>query len=261
MQNKLSAHIGYLFNELPLEERVAAAADTGFTAVEHPQPFAIDPKVMRKAIDEHGLGFAQLAGGAGDASKGEKGLASLPGREADFRESFDHAIEYAQIVGAPFIHPMAGVPGNNNGERARNVYLENIRYAVEQTAGTGVKVLIEAISEAAVPGYLVSTLSTAMEVQDIFGTNKVALLVDTFHAAATDVELTEWIPSNCERIGHVHIADFPGRHEPGTGVLPFDDILSALQSTGFRGAIGFEYIPSRSTAESALFMKAWKQRP
>ena len=260
MQNKLSAHIGYLFNELPLKERAAAAAATGFTAVEHPQPFAIDPDVMRKTINDCGLVFAQLAGGAGDASKGEKGLASLPGRESDFRSSFDRALEYAQIVGAPLLHPMAGVPGEVNADRAQDMYLKNIRYAVERTAGTGVKVLIEAISEAAVPGYAISTLKKAMEVQDIFGSGKVALLIDTFHAAVTEVELTTWIPSNGERIGHVHIADFPGRHEPGTGTLAFEDILVALAAVNFKGAIGFEYVPSKSTVESAFFLQEWKRR-
>ena len=261
MKNKLSAHIGYLFNEVPLGARVAAAAAAGFTAVEHPAPFAIDANSIRNAVDEHGLVFAQLAGGAGDASKGEKGLACLPGREADFRASFDRALAYAEIVGAPLVHPMAGVPGKDDAERAKDVYLENIRYAVERVAGTGVRILIEAISEPAVPGYAISTLPKAMEVQDAFGTSKVALLVDTFHAAVTEVELTKWIPSNGERIGHVHIADFPGRHEPGTGILPFDDILAALQAVDFKDAIGFEYFPSKSTVESVAFLSNWKQRP
>lgn len=260
MNNKLSAHIGYLFKEVPLGERVASAAAAGFTAVEHPQPFSIGPQVMRKMVDEHGLFFAQLAGGAGDASKGEKGLASLPGREADFRASFDRALEYALIVGAPLIHPMAGVPGDENAAQAKDVYLENIRYAVDQTAGSGARVLIEAISEAAVPGYAISSLQKAIEVQDIFGIEKVTLLVDTFHAAVTEVELTKWIPWNGARIGHVHIADFPGRHEPGTGTLPFNDILSALQAVEFGDAIGFEYIPSNSTVESASFLQDWKLR-
>lgn len=260
MQNKFSAHMGYLFNEVPLGERVAAAAAAGFTAVEHPQPFAIDPHVMRKMIDDYGLVFAQLVGGAGDASKGEKGLASLPGREADFRASFERAVEYAQIVGAPFVHPMAGVPAEFDADRAKDVYIENVRYAVERTAGTSLRVLIEAISEAAVPGYAISTLPKAMEVQDLFGTSKVALLVDTFHAAVTNVDLTKWILSNGERIGHVHIADFPGRHEPGTGNLPFNSILASLEAVDFKGAIGFEYVPSKPTVETTAFLNDWKKR-
>ncbi len=260
MQNKLSAHIGYLFNEVPLEDRIAAAAAAGFTAVEHPQPFGVDPHLMRKMLNDQGLVFTQLAGGAGEASRGEKGLASLPGREADFRTSFDTALEYAQIVGAPLIHPMAGVPDANDIDRAQNAYLENMRYAVERASDAGITVLIEAISNAAVPGYAVSTLSKAIEIQDIFDLKKVTILVDTFHAAVTEVDLTTWIPLNGDRIGHVHIADFPGRHEPGTGTLPFNDILSALQSVSFKGAIGFEYVPLTSTIESTAFLESWKRR-
>jgi hydroxypyruvate isomerase len=256
----LSAHIGYLFNELPLAERMKAAAETGFTAVEHPQPFAIDATEMRKIVDELGLAFAQLAGGAGDARKGEKGLASLPGREADFRASFDKAVDYASIVGAPYVHPMAGVPGDADPARAHDAYLENIRYAVERTANTGIKVLIEAISSAAVPGYAISTLDKAASVQDSFGPGNIALLVDTFHAAVTNVDLPTWIGTNGHRIGHMHIADFPGRHEPGTGNIDFDAILQALTDVGFAGAIGFEYMPSQSTIQSARFLKSWLTR-
>lgn len=256
-QNRFSAHLGYLFTELPLAERMDAAAASGFTAVEHPQPFAMDATAMRSILDRLGLTFAQLAGGTGDASKGEKGLASLPGRQAEFRAGFDRALEYAAIVGSPFVHPMAGVPTDSDSARIRDVYLENIGYAVERTASAGMKVLIEAISSAAVPGYYMSTLDKAVEVQDFFGAESVSLLIDTFHAAVTDVALPGWIPANAHRIGHVHIADFPGRHEPGTGGIDFDAILQALEEAGFSGAIGFEYVPSTSTAESVGFLASW----
>lgn len=258
-QNKLSGHLGYLFNEVPLAQRMKAAADTGFTAVEHPSPFAIPAREMRSAIDELGLSFAQLAGGAGDASRGEKGLACLPGREGDFRAGFDSAVDYAMTVGAAYVHPMAGVPDNGDLARAQEVYLENIGYAVDAASKAGVKVLIEAISGAAVPGYFVPTLQRAAAIQDVFGTDRISLLVDTFHAAVTEIDLPAWIGANGHRIGHVHIADFPGRHEPGTGMLTFEPILAALQAEGYAGAIGFEYIPSTATSASASFLPDWQR--
>lgn len=258
--NRFSAHIGYLFTELPLADRVAAAAKAGFTAIEHPQPFAIAAAEMRKLIDDNGLVFAQLAGAAGDPSKGEKGLGALVGREADFRAAFDRSLEYALTVGAPFVHPMAGVPDVADANRWFGVYTENVQYAVERTSNTGVKVLIEAISHAAVPGYAISTLADASRVQDIFGPGNVALLVDTYHAASNGTDTADWLRANAERTGHVHIADCPGRHEPGTGEIDFARVLDALAEQEFAGAIGFEYVPSSTTAESAAFLGGWKSR-
>lgn len=257
---KFSAHIGYLFSELPLVERVAAAARAGFTAVEHPQPFGIPADHLRSMLTEYGLAFAQLAGGAGDPSKGEKGLAALPGREADFRAAFDRSLDYAVLVGAPFVHPMAGVPASLDASNWFGVYTENVQYAVERCANTGVKVLIEAISHAAVPGYAISTLDQAAHIQDIFGPGNVALLVDTFHASVNGIDTADWLRANEGRAGHIHIADSPGRHEPGTGSIDFDRVLDALAEQDFAGAIGFEYVPSTTTIESAAFLDDWKSR-
>ncbi len=258
-ENRWSAHIGYLFTELPLFERIAAAAEAGFTAIEHPQPFAIPAAEMRAELARCRLAFSQMAAAFGDASRGEKGLTAIPGREADFREQFDRALAYAIAVDCPFVHPMAGVPSTTDIVAITETYQSNLSYAVERTVGTPVKVLIEAISEAAVPGYAMSTLEQAAKVQDLFGPGNIALLVDTYHACANGTELGSWIAANHYRIGHIHIADHPGRHEPGSGVVDFEALLGVLQSYEFAGAIGFEYIPSKSTIDSAAFLPRWKQ--
>jgi len=260
LRDQFSAHIGYLFSDLPIEERVIAAAAAGFTAVEHPQPFALDQNHMRRLLIDNGLFFAQLAGGAGDPSRGEKGLAALPGREADFRAGFDRSLEYAVAVGSPYIHPMAGVPPVEDDAQWCGVYRENIQYAVEQTSRTGVKVLIEAISSAAIPGYAISSLGDAMRVQDAFGLSNIALLVDTYHARSTGIDPAKWLRSNLNRVGHIHIADYPGRHEPGTGDIDFDEVLRTLTEQQFDGAIGFEFVPTTTTQESVMFLNEWKSR-
>jgi hydroxypyruvate isomerase len=257
--NRLSAHIGYLFTERPLPERIEAAAGAGFTAIEHPSPWYVPATEMRSRLVANSLSFAQLCAAIGDASKGEKGLGALPGREIEFRESFNRALDYAVAVDCPFVHPMAGVPGNADMSAAAETYHRNLSYAVERTTGTKVKILIEAISEAAVPGYFLSTLDHASRVQDIFGPGNLALLVDTFHARANGVDLVPWIEANAHRIGHVHIADHPGRHEPGTGAIDFEPLLAAFAEQAYEGAIGFEYIPSKTTIDSAAFLPRWKQ--
>lgn len=248
--NRLSAHIGYLYADLPLEDRPAAAARDGFTAVEHPEPWAIPAAEMRSLIGDLGLTFVQVTSGMGDPTRGEKGLAALPGREADFRRGFDRAVDYALGVGAGFVHPMAGLAPVDDPE-ARRTYAANLGWAMARLGGTGLTLLVEAIS---IPGYHLAALNYACDVQDRFGA---AQLFDTYHAAALAADPATWIAANAARIAHVHIADHPGRHEPGTGRLDFRRILAALQDAGYAGAIGFEYLPSRPTTESAAFLPGW----
>lgn len=252
--NRLSAHIGYLYSELPLAERPAAAARDGFTAIEHPEPWSVPVADMRARLADLGLTFSQVTSGMGDAAKGEKGLAALLGREAEFRAGFDRALDYAQAIGCPFVHPMAGVPKGGVLD-AGETYRFNLSWALSRVEGSGVRILVEAIT---IPGYYMGSLSLAAELQDQFH-GRFDLLFDTYHAATLGDDPALWAAQNAGRIGHVHIADHPGRHEPGTGTLPFDRILSALTTAGYAGAIGFEYVPSAATSTSAAFLQGWKR--
>ena len=252
--NRLSAHIGYLYTELPLAKRPAAAARDGFTAIEHPEPWTVPAVDMRARLADLGLTFSQVTSGMGDAAKGEKGLAALMGREAEFRAGFDRALDYAHAIGCPFVHPMAGVPKGGVLD-AGETYRFNLSWALNRVEGSGVRVLVEAIT---IPGYHMGSLSLATELQDQFH-GRFDLLFDTYHAATLGEDPVLWAAQNARRIGHVHIADHPGRHEPGTGTLNFDRILSTLMAGGYAGAIGFEYVPSAATSASAAFLPGWKR--
>jgi len=249
---RLSAHIGYLYADVPLADRLAAAARDGFTAVEHPGPYEIPAAEMRRRLDDLGLGFSQITSGMG--REGEKGLACLKGREAEFRAGFDRALDYAQAIGCPYLHPMAGVV-TGGWLDAGEVYRTNLGWALEHCEGTGVRLLVEAIT---IPGYYMGTLRAAAELQDAFA-RRFDLLFDSYHAAVLGEDPAAWVAANADRIGHVHIADHPGRHEPGTGRIDFSALLSALAGAGYGGAIGFEYIPSIPMAESARFLSRWKR--
>ncbi|MCS0502059.1 hydroxypyruvate isomerase family protein [Ancylobacter mangrovi] len=255
--SRLSAHIGYLYGEFPLIERVNAARRAGFSAVEHPNPMAIPAREMRARLEEQGMAFAQMAAATGDGARGEKGLAALPGREADFRDALARSLDYAEAIGCPLVHPMAGV-AEGDAARAADTYRANLRHAVEQCRGRPVRILVEAISEAAVPGYFMSRLEQAVAMADEIAPDEILLLADTFHAAANGTDLLAFIGAQAPRIGHVHIADHPGRHEPGTGNLAFEPVLRALLAAGYGRAIGFEYIPTAATDATLSWMAAWK---
>ena len=246
---RLSAHIGYLYADLPLAGRLAAAARDGFTAVEHLGPYAIPAPEMRARLDDLGLGFTQITSGMGGA--GEKGLACLPGREVEFRAGFDRALDYAVTVGARFLHPMAGVVSGGWLD-AGETYRGNLGWALERIQGTGVRLLVEAIT---IPGYYMATLRAAAELQDAFA-GRFDLLLDSYHAAVLGLDPAVWATAHAARIGHVHIADHPGRHQPGSGAIDFAALRAALSRAGYAGVIGFEYIPLPGP-EGLGFLRDW----
>ena len=252
----LSAHIGYLFTEVPLEERLCLARTAGFDAVEHPDPQVVPASRMKTLLNTNGLTFAQMSSGSGGPR--EKGLAALEGRQAEFREDFRRALDYAELIGCPLLHPMAGVAEATRASAAREAYLENLQFAVDMCRSRPVKVLVEAISHAAVPGYFVPTLSEAKLLADEVEPEQVRFLLDTFHAAASETDLVEFLAKNADRVGHVHIADFPGRHEPGSGTIDFGHFLQALDRFDYRGALGFEYLPASTTLSSLGWLADWK---
>jgi len=158
-------------------------------------------------------------------------------------------MDYAQIVGCPFVHPMAGVRGEPD------IYLGNIDWALGLCEGTGLRLLVEAIT---VPGYHIGTLARACALQDTFPA--VVLLFDSYHARVLGEDPAHWVRSHATRIGHVHIADHPGRHEPGSGTIDFDALLTALCDGGYAADIGFEFIPSTLTSASTGFVPGWAAR-
>lgn len=247
MSLRFSAHLGYLYTELPLPDRAAAAARDGFAAIEHPEPWAMPLADWRRQLDDLGLVFAQTSSGMG----GAKGLASLPGREREFRDGFLRALDHAVALDCPFLHPMAGAGGE------AQTYRDNLDWALARLDGTGIRLLLEPITT--IPGYHLDRLDVAMALQDDMGQDRVAILFDSFHAANSGVDPADWIRANPGRIGHVHIADLPGRHEPGSGHIDFDSLKSALRDAGYGGAVGFEFIPSTTTADSLAFLPGWLQ--
>jgi hydroxypyruvate isomerase len=248
MPLSFSAHLGYLFADLPLERRFAAARAAGFEAVEHPAPFAIAPADLRGLLDENGLRLVQITSGLGKGA--EKGIASLPGREAEFRDGFARALDYAEAVGCGFVHPMAGLGGDAAAYRA------NLDMAVRLAEGRGPRVLVEAISATAVPGYFMAHVEDLLALAQGFD-GRIKLLIDSFHAKADGHDPAEAILAAGSLLGHVHIADFPGRHEPSTGVIDFTRVLAALDEIGFLGAIGFEYLPSG--ADHLSWLPEWQR--
>ena len=248
MLRRYSAHLGYMFTEYPLEDRFAAARAAGFDFVEHPGTYALRAARVAELCQENNLSFVQMALPSGNPAHGEKGIACLPGREDDFRTSVETGLAYARQIGSRYVHVMSGL--RPNGVPAPDVwstYIGNLRYACDAAAAEGLPVLIEPIGFATIADYFIDHPGIALRAIDDVASANLSMLFDAFHATNAGVDPVEFVRKHHDRISHVHIADHPGRHEPGTGNLDFKTFFDELDRAAYPGAIGLEYVPAGDT--------------
>ncbi len=251
----LCAHLGYLFTEHALRDRFAAAARCGFRFVEHPAPYALAPDEVSDLCKLNGLHMVQIATPMG--GPGEKGLAVMVGREAEFRAGVDEAIAYALVLGTRYIHPMSGVPARGaSDEESWDVYIRNVAYTCDLAARSGLTVIIEPIGAGTLAGYFMNHPDKATRAIAAVAKDNLFMTFDAFHAAQSNVDLPEFTREWGRVFRHVQIADDPGRHEPGSGTIDFDGFFKALATVGYAGVIGLEYVPTVGTADGL----AWADR-
>jgi hydroxypyruvate isomerase len=243
-----SAHIGYLFTEMPMADRIAAATRCGFTGIEHPAPYSVPAPEMAGWLKSAGAQYVQFGLHSGDASKGEKGLGIFPDRRGEFRESVAEALDYAEAVGASMVHAMAGIlPPAQRAAHHWDCYVENLAFAATEAGRRDIKIIVEAMSGAAVPDYFIATPERAARAIAEAGEENIGLLLDVFHTASEGLNVEQEIAEHAALLAHVHIADVPGRHEPGSETIDFDKIELALRKAGYDGFLGCEYVPMGST--------------
>ncbi|MFH8380430.1 TIM barrel protein [Kitasatospora sp. NPDC018058] len=250
-----TVNLSILFSELPLLERPAAAAAAGFTAAELWWPFGTEHNpsrteldALRKAFGDAGVRLTGL-NYLDDLSRGVRGTVSVPSEKERFRANVPVAAELAASLGATALNALYGnrVEGVEPAEQDA-LALENLVLAARAAHGIGAILLIEALNKAESPDYPLVSAAAAVEVVDkvnaATGLGNARFLCDLYHLAKNGEDLAAVIDTYADRIGHVQIADNPGRNEPGTGELDFEDLFTRLSAAGYRGPIGLEYRPS-----------------
>ncbi len=255
MTLRYSVNCSILFTELPLLERPAAARDAGFEAVEFWWPFAsaapadAEVEAFARAIEDTGVELTALNLAAGDMAGGDRGLISWPGRENEVRDSIDIAAALGKRLGTIAFNALYGNRLDGVDPRDQDdVAVQNLGRAAALLPGT---VVLEPLS--GVAAYPLKTAAEAFAVAD--RVPRVALLFDLYHLAVNGDDIAAVIEHHADRIGHVQIADAPGRHEPGTGAVPLRAHLAALDAAGYAGWVGLEYVPSTTSERAFDWMK------
>ena len=254
---KFAANLSMLFTEVPFLDRFERAAQTGFTAVEFLFPYTFAAAEIKQRLDVNGLTLVLHNLPAGDWEAGERGIACLPDRIDEFRAGVAQAIEYATVLGVAQLNCLAGkAPAGADTALLHRTFVANLKFAASELKAAGLRLLIEPINSYDIPGFYLNRTAQAVAILDEVGADNAYVQYDIYHAQRMEGELAATMAKHLARIGHIQLADNPGRNEPGTGEINYPFLFAHLERIGYPGWIGCEYKPA-TTTEAGL---GWRDR-
>ncbi|WP_299436879.1 2-oxo-tetronate isomerase [uncultured Rhodospira sp.] len=255
---RFAANVSLLFTEVPLAERFAAAARAGFKGVECQFPYQLSAEQIGDLVAVSELAMVLFNAPPGDWAAGERGLAALPGRDSEFRDGLDLALDYAEFLECEQIHVMAGVVAEEDWGPALDTYLDNLAWAADRAREQGVRILIEPINPVDMPGYFLTRPEDALRVIEDLDHPNLGLLYDVYHAQMERGALTDTLEAALAHIAHIQIAGVPGRHEPDAqGEMNWPYLFDLLDAHGYAGWIGCEYRPRAGTLPGLRWARPW----
>ncbi|MFA8439542.1 hydroxypyruvate isomerase family protein [Pueribacillus sp. YX66] len=244
-----------LFTDVPFLERFEKAKKAGFTHVEFQFPYAFSIDEIIEQLTQHELQTVLFNLPAGNWEKGDRGISIFPERRDEFKQSVITAMTYARALRCSTLHCMAGVkPNDLDVNDALHIYKENLSFCAKEFEQHDLTVVIEPINTFDIPNYFLSNLQLAVDILNDLSLPNVKLQYDVYHMQRMQGELIASYKKYKDIIAHVQIADNPGRHEPGTGEIHYENVFRALMEEGYNGFIGLEYNPQGQTEESFTWL-------
>lgn len=258
---RFAANLSMLYPQHEFLDRFAAAAADGFEAVEFLFPYDYSANELKQRLSDNGLVQALFNAPPGDWAAGERGIATLPGREDEFRSGFDRALEYAAVLGNTRVHVMAGLlAAESDRARHHGVYLQNLAYAADQAGKAGITVLLEPINTRDMPGFFLNRQDQAQAICKEVGATNLKVQFDCYHCQIVEGDLATTLRRDFDRIGHIQIAGVPDRHEPDQGEVNYPYLFELMDHLGYDGWVGCEYRPKADTSMGLQWLRDWKAR-
>jgi hydroxypyruvate isomerase len=259
---RFAANLTMMYTEHAFPERFAAAARDGFKAVEFLFPYDYPALQLKALLAENGLALALFNAPPGNWSAGERGMASLPGREDEFRRSIDTALVYASALGNHKLHVMAGLIRPEQPRPVhREVYLKNLEHAARQADSAGIGIVIEPINTRDMPGFFLNRQDDAQAICAEVGARNLSVQFDCYHCQIVEGDLAFKLRRDIAGIGHIQIAGVPDRHEPDLGELNYPYLFDLIDALGYQGWIGCEYRPRGATSAGLGWLKPYLSIP
>jgi len=247
-----------MYNEHPFLDRFQAAASDGFQGVEFLFPYDFAAADIRARLQDNGLTQALFNAPPGDWAAGERGIASLPGREDEFLRGLDQALAYAAKLGNRSLHVMAGLIRPDQDRAAhRAVYVRNLARAASVAASAGITVVIEPINTRDIPGFFLNRQDEAQAICAEVGAANLKVQFDCYHCQIVEGDIAVKLERDMAGIGHIQIAGVPDRHEPNQGELNYPYLFDRIDALGYAGWVGCEYRPKAGTRAGLGWAQAY----
>lgn len=274
---RFAANLHYLFNEHDFLDRFDAAAQAGFRGVEAQVPYHWPVAELARRVEANQLAMALIDTAQGDWDRGERGLAALPGREREFRDTLPKVVEYASALRCGCVHVIAGVvPKGADRDAMQQTYLANLHHAAEYLAPHGIAAVIEPINPMmgvvqggelyttyGMHGFYLTSTAQALAAIDAVGHPNLHLHLDIYHMQLTEGQLSKTLTAAMARrdgpgqLRHLQVASVPGRNEPDTGEINFPHVFELIDSLGFEGWVGCEYRPRAGTLDGLAWARPY----
>lgn len=253
---RFSANLSLLFTDLPLQDRFAAAKAAGFSAVEIQFPYSLDSRLLNDELQKNELSLVLINVAAGDLMQGGYGLAGIPGREQAFRREVFNTLSYVQDLDIRCINILAGrQPPDADLSQCLHTLSANARYAAEVFQSVGITTTLEAINTFDMPDFLISNPVHMEEILSVADHPTLKMQFDCYHMQRMGIDVISNLKHYCAHIGHIQIADVPGRGAPGTGTMPYGQIFDVIEQLPYNGWCGAEYLPGEAGTMASL--KSW----
>ena len=258
---KFAANLSMLFTEVPFPQRFAAAQAAGFTAVEYLFPYDYPLAELKTWLTEAGLKQVLFNLPSGNWNAGDRGIGANPERVDEFRSGVDKAIEYALGLGVSQVNLLAGKTNERfSVEEHWTVLRENARYAAEKLEQYGLRLVIENVNHFDIPGFFLHRTEQVLRLIEELSLPNVYMQYDLYHAQREEGELAATLKRHITKIGHIQLADNPGRHQPGTGEIRYPFLLQLLDELVYPGYVGLEYVPAPDTLSSLAWLREYESQ-
>ena len=254
---RFDLNISILLKEVPFMERLEYAAHLGFGAVEFWWPGEENLSAIVEKVRVTRLAVALINFDAGDLAKGERGFLNDPLRQERFRTSVPLALEFARRIGCPRLNALVG---NALPDESREAQLERVRenlaWVADQAAAAELNVVVEALNVFETPHYLLTNTRETLQLLAEVNRPNLKYQYDIYHMQRMEGNLIATLREHIGQMGHIQVADSPGRHEPGTGEISYRNVLAAIDALGYQGYVGLEYNATSSSEASFAWLPA-----
>jgi hydroxypyruvate isomerase len=245
-----SVHLSYILGTLPFEQRFVIAKKLGFKAVEFPFPYSVPAKEYGRLLSDHGLAQISIGAPAADYKTGMPAYSLTPALKPQFDESISTVIDYAKVIGCSRVHVFAGSRAPDVSEaQAFETYCRNLAEAYDRLAAEGLSLVVEPVNSHDFSGYFLDRLDLALKAIACAERPGIKIILDVYHAHVNGEDPVAFLRAHGTSVTHIQLADYPGRHEPGTGNIDFDLVFQTLRDVDYAGSVGLEYVPTRSISD------------